>query len=80
METEFEEESTDLPCTKLHNLPEAITCLEDVRQFLERSGYTCESTETMSLINSLTRLHSLNLTKSARQSSLLEYFTYEHLL
>ena len=63
VETESEEESTDLPCTKLHNLPEAITCLEDVHQFLERSGYTCESTETMSLISSLTRLHSLNLTK-----------------
>ena len=30
MKTESEEESTDLPCTKLHKLPEAITCLEDV--------------------------------------------------
>ena len=45
VEPESEEESTDLPCTKLHNLPEAIACLEDIRQFLECSGYTCESTE-----------------------------------
>ena len=45
MWNQSEEESTDLPCTKLHNLPEAIACLED-GQFLECSGYTCESTET----------------------------------
>jgi hypothetical protein len=70
-----EEESADLPRTRFHNLPEAIACLEDVREFLEFREYTCESTETMSLISSLTTLHSQNLIKSTRQSSLLEFFT-----
>ena len=67
-EPESEEESTDLPCPKLRNLPQAIQCLEDVRQFLECGGYTQESTEIMCLISSLTKVHSLNLTKSSRQS------------
>ena len=59
-----EEESADLPRTRFHNLPEAIACLEDVREFLEFREYTCESTETMSLISSLTTLHSQNLNKA----------------
>ena len=73
-ESESEEEE-DLPVPKLRNIPEAVKALEDVCQFLECRGYTQESTETMTLISSLTKLHTLNLTMSSRQSSLLEFFT-----
>lgn len=75
VESESDEESTDLPPTsvRFRNLHEAITCLEDVHHFLEHKGHTSEATETMSLISSLTTLHSVNLSK-ARQASLLEFF------
>lgn len=63
------EENVDLP-PKFQNLPEAIVCLENVHQFLELKGYTCEATETVTL----TTLHSVNLSKAKRQTSLLEYF------
>ena len=43
------------------NLPEVIAFLENVYQFFELKGYTFEATETMSLISSLTKLHSVNL-------------------
>ena len=69
------EEEEDLPVPKLQNLPEAIKALEDVRQLLECRGYTHESTETMTLISSLTKLHTLNICKLSRQSSLMEFFT-----
>ena len=75
VESESDDESTDLPLPRFQRLPEAIACLEDIRYFLEYEGYTSESTEAMSLMSSLTMLHSLNLSKATRQSSLLEFFT-----
>ena len=73
--SESDDESTNLPLPRFQRLPEAIACLEDIRYFLEYEGYTSESTEAMSLMSSLTMLHSLNLSKATRQSSLLEFFT-----
>jgi len=72
VESESDEEYTDLPPTSLrcHNLHKAITCLNN---FLEHKGHTCEATETISPISSLTMLHSVNLSK-ARRISLLEFF------
>ena len=52
----------------------SIAFLENIRQFFELKGYTFEATETMSLISSLTMLHSVNLSKAKRQISLFEYF------
>lgn len=78
METDIESESDDEPDLsppKLTRLPEAISSLEDIRYFLEYKGYTAESTEAMSLISSLTKLHSTNLLTATRQSTLLEYFS-----
>ena len=71
---ESDDESTDeLPPPKFHSLPEAIKCLDDIQYFLDCRGYTVQSTETMSLISSLTTLHSQNLSKHSWQSSLLDY-------
>ena len=75
VESECDEESTELPPPIFHNLPEAIACLEDICYFLECRGYTPQSTETMSLMSSLTTLHFQNLSKCSRQFSLLEVFT-----
>ena len=74
MESESEEECSALPPPRFRNLPEVIACLEDVRYFLECKGHTPQSTEAMSLISSLTMLHSQNLSKCSRQSSLLDFF------
>ena len=68
-----DEESTELPSVRYGTLSEAIVCLEDVHQFLELKGHTNEATQAMSLITSLSRLHSLNLSKARRQTSLLEF-------
>lgn len=54
-ELESDEESIDLPPTRVYNLIEAIACLEDVHQFLEHKGHICEATEAICLINSLTK-------------------------
>ena len=72
MESKSDDEPDLIP-PKFKRLPEAIALLEDVRYFLER-GYTTESTEAMSLIGSLTQLHSLNLLTATRQSTLFDYF------
>ena len=78
MESDTQSESdneSDLSPPKFKRLPEAIASLEDICYFLEYKGYTTESTEAMSLMISLTKLHSLNLSTATRQSSLLEYFS-----
>ena len=70
-----DEESTvpEIPTARFSELPEAIASLEDVHQFLDLKGHTREATQAMSLIDSLSRLHSLNLSKPRRQTSLLEF-------
>lgn len=74
LESASDEESTELPPPRFRNLSEVIACLEDIRYFLECKGYTTQSTEAMSLISSLTMLHSQNFSKCSRQSSLLDFF------
>ena len=68
-----DEEAVELPTARFSNLAEAIVCLGNIRQFLELKGHTCEATQAMSLINSLSRLHPLNLCKAWRQTSRLEF-------
>lgn len=59
------------PAPHLKSLGEAISCLEDVCNFLEKRGYTKEANSSNSLLDDLSRLHCASLTK---QTSITDYF------
>ena len=66
-------EDMEPPPPRLKNLSEVMTCLEDVRSFLELNGHIAEATKTEDLVNTVAWLR-CSTTKCTVQSTLTQYF------
>ena len=70
--TDEEDEVDPVELPHLKSLSEAITCLGDICEFLESSGYTKEANSSNSLLDSLAKLF---CTSETKQTSITDYFS-----
>ena len=64
-------EPIEVPPPRLNSVPEAMSCLGEICEFLEYRGYTKEVNSSNTLLDDLARLHCASLTK---QTSITDYF------